>query len=159
MIQILSLLLAAFACVHSVSAAKPANLWALNVLGRNDVNGACLAQADAIGQQVQDVFNAAVPGFTTYYPDDNAGRFLRSVHRELTTINVCDRTYCSKPRNWDVCIFSGCSCTCGRGRELVSENASDQAKILEAKRILDAMLVTKGVELGCELGLVLKKVT
>ena len=157
MIKLLSLLLAVLSCLKFASAAPPVDIWSLTLLANDDVDGQCQAEADALGQEVQDTFNAAVPGFTTYFPDTSTGRFLRSVQRDLGSVNLCSRTYCSKPANYQACIWSGCSCSCGRGRELAAASSSDTSKVLAAKRKLDEMLRLKSIELGCDLGLVMVK--
>lgn len=138
------------------SSAAPPEVWALTLLARDDSTGACEASADSLGKEIQDAFNAAVPGFTNYVSDESTGRFLRSMQRDLQ-INLCSRSYCNKPRNWQTCLWNGCSCSCGQRRELVSSNASDNAKILKAKREIDDLLEIRSVELGCELGLVMQK--
>ncbi|GKY91518.1 hypothetical protein MPSEU_000124000 [Mayamaea pseudoterrestris] len=145
----------------AAAATTEPDVWMLTLLGKNDEDGNCKAQADEIGTYVQDTFNAAIPGITPYDPvvDDttNSNRFLRSSSRRQLAIKLCARTYCSKPRNWDECYFSGCSCSCGRSRQLAVSASSDMAQVLKAKRDLDKWVTAKGVELGCELGLVMEK--
>lgn len=162
--RLLALVLAVF--LQSASAQPGPEVWMLTLYSKGDTNGNCEANAEAIGQSIQDAFDDAVPGFTPYDPlvDDVASaRFLRSGHaqeqrhRELA-IKLCARSFCQKPRNWQACLWNGCNCACGRGRrELVSWNAGDVARILKAKRDLDVWVRAKGVELGCELGLVMEK--
>jgi hypothetical protein len=158
MTMLLAILVALALSIQSTEAQAPSEVWMLSLFANDDGKGFCRASADKIGQQIQETFNAAVPGFSTYYPDDSSGRFLRSIHRDLQ-VRLCSQTYCSKPANWQWCLWNGCSCSCGQRRELaVSSNASDNSKILEAKRQIDAMLATKSAELGCELGLNLQKI-
>lgn len=134
----------------------------LTLLGSNDEFGNCAANADTIGFQVQEAFNAAVPGAAPFDPATDpafAGRYLRSAatgHRELA-VKLCKRSFCSKPRNWQTCLWSGCSMASEDRRMLVSTNGADISLVLKAKRDLDKWVVQKGIELGCDLGLVMEK--
>lgn len=136
------------------AAAPPEDVWKLTLLANNDPSGACRAQADVLGQQVQDRFNAAVPGFTPYLPDTSVGRFLRTMERELQ-VRTCLK--CSRQANWQWCLWNGCNCACGGRRQLVSDDASLMAQVLAAKRQVDDWLKHQSVQLGCDLGLVMER--
>ena len=134
-----------------VAAAAPNDVYSFSLYVNNDTDGNCLAAADQLGQQVLDTFDDAT-GFTPY-EDELRSRSLRALGTR-----ICSRTYCSKPANYQYCIFVGCACSCGRGRELQSSDASDNAKIVHATKLVEDMLVTRGAELGCELELDMDKV-
>lgn len=150
--------MACLCCLQCVTAG-PEIVYELTLLARNDPHGRCRALADSLGAEVQAAFNEAVPEFTPYDREDVGTRFLRDTSRALQ-VRVCSRTYCSKPRNWDWCLWNGCSCSCGGRRELQTrvDNSSDSAKIVQTKQNLDIMLAVRGKALGCELGLLLEKV-
>ena len=59
---------------------------------------------------------------------------------------------CSKPANYLACIYSGCSCTCGRGRQLRALSSDDKVKVENAKKEINTLLETRAAQLGCTLG-------
>ena len=160
----LSFLLALLLSCLITLASSSEVVYELTLLARNDQNGTCQALAEELGNEAQASFNEAVPGFTPYQEEEEppfggGERLLRESSLRSLQVRLCSRTYCSKRRNWQWCLWNGCSCSCGqRRRALVAETADDAAKIVQAKQAVDILLAVRGAELGCELGLVLEKV-
>lgn len=142
------------ACMYT-SAAAEGDIYHFTVVANNDAKGRCRNSASKIGDEVQAMFDTLVPGFTPYV--DEGARFLRDSARDLQ-VRVCSKTYCSKSVNWQWCLWNGCSCTCGKRRELQANNSNDMAQIHSAKKEIENMLAKRSVELGCELGLEMDKV-
>jgi hypothetical protein len=135
------------------------DVYSYTLYANEDNDGKCREAAEELGKQVQETFDAAVPGFTPFESDEDLRkRFLRAMERDLQ-VRVCSRKFCRKRVNWAWCLWNGCSCSCGQRRELqFSDTASDNANVIQAKKKLDELLQQRSAELGCVLGLELEKV-
>lgn len=176
MIKSVLIILASLQLVY----AADAEVYRFALYANGDNAGKCRAAAAKLGREIENKLDAEVPGFTPYYGEE-ATRFLRATHRALqeqdalisvsleeggaldstiSSINLCNRTFCSKPANWQICLWNGCRCSCGGRRELVvSASAENAAKVSNAKKSLDSTLVKRGKDLGCTLGLEMTKIS
>ena len=160
-------------------AAAADQVYAFSIYASGDNAGKCRAAGKRLGKELQDKFDEIVPGSTPYDPSGSV-RFLREDTRDLqqaaslsllvdagsldamaTTsgVNLCDPRYCSKPANFQACIWSGCNCTCGRGRQLRALSSDDKVKVENAKKEINTLLETRAAQLGCTLGFSITPIT
>ena len=156
--MILAMLLLAF--FRGTTSAQKLDIYQVTIVG-NDQPGTtpCSLLGEAIGPIVMDTLQVLVPGLTDY-PSPSGRRGLRvaksKVHRDLS-VNLCSRSYCQKPRNYQACYYNGCSCACGK-RRLILSGLTSSVSLSVVRTALNNVVASAAATItGCTLGLVLKR--
>lgn len=134
------------------------DLFRLSIVG-NDEPGAtaCSILGGNLGPTILSTLDVIAPWMTEYEYSDSSNRHLRQTNFRRLKVNMCAKSFCSKPRNWNWCYWNSCRCTCGNRRLLVKGILNESALHLVRRTLKDLVAAAAATIPGCELGLLMTR--
>ncbi|GKY94559.1 hypothetical protein MPSEU_000421500 [Mayamaea pseudoterrestris] len=131
-----------FLLLATVIDAAKVDVYEVSIVGNAAPGTKCATLGANLGPQVMETFQ----NLASWLSDYNARRRRHlkepksKTHRQLQ-VKVCTKTYCSKPQNYDYCYFSGCKCSCGRGRMLAPKELNG-GDVQVARKAMEQLVKT-----------------
>ena len=142
-----------------------ADIFQISIVGNAEEGSDCAKLGESLGPELMNEFGSFSPALQDYSGNSSFRRRRRlsepkSKNRRL--VNLCDKKFCAKKKNWQACYFNGCKCTCGgNNRMLQWQNTRfNGGEVSVARKNLQSMVAEAAASIpGCELGMIFTRST